>query len=623
MMNSLRTAKNHFAFKIILTLIILPFIFSGAGNYFIDDLDDYIAKVNGQIITRAQLEQVFQSELRRLKKKLGEKFSVLASEESYMQQMRQKILSTLIDKMLLSQYAKKLDLIVSNEQVKNTIYKLPYLQTDGQFDQDKYLNLLRSMGYTSSDFAQSIYQWLINQQVIQAFVESDFALPSESQAIAALLFQERKVRLATIYLSALQAQQNVSDEEIKSYYQQNPLDFIEAEKVKVNYISIDSFSIQDKVKVSETEISAYYERHKSNYRKPEKKNYSIIQLKTETEANEVLNELKKGGDFTNLAKKKFINTTSRRTGSASDWLKKKIKTNELQQAHLTKKGQFSSVIKSSIGYLIVRLDNIEPEKIKPLSAIYERISKQVQKEKALNAYYVLRQKMSEAANSDNESLASIEEATSVKAVQTGWFTRDSIPSELNFKQVIQSIFASKLIDENIATGSDSGMITVGDNRAFVIKVTAHKEQGIKSFDEVKDRVAEKVRHSKALKKAKLQGEQLLVALNQGKGDKIMKAAGLSFGSVQKMVRVVEDDSLVENVFTLPHPKIDKPLYSISQDRQDNVVLIELDMVKEGSVSVDEMKKLVRKMEQSTASRTFYALLENLRKKAKINMRDVA
>ncbi|HID9393674.1 TPA: peptidylprolyl isomerase [Serratia marcescens] len=619
MMDNLRAAANHVVLKIILALIILSFVLTGVGNYLIGGSGDYAAKVNGQTIERAQLEQAFQSERSRMQQQLGDQFSALAGNEGYMQQMRRQVLSQLIDNMLLDQYAKKLGLAVSDDQIKDAIRKAPYFQTNGQFDNAKYLDLIGRMGYTADNFAQSMRQQLVNQQVIQAFGESGFVLPSESQAMAALVLQERDVRLATIDLKALQAKQSAGDDELKAYYDQNKNSFIAPEQVKVSYIPLDAASMQDKVKVSEEDISAYYDQHKSSYGQPERKNYSVIQLKTEAEANAALDELKKGADFATLAKEKSTDIISRRTGGELGWLEPETTADELKQANLTEKGQLSGVVKSSVGFLIVRLNDIEPEKLKPLSDVHDAIAKQVQQEKAVDAYYALQQKVSEAATGDNESLASAEEAAGVKAAQSDWFTRDNIPAALNFKPVVQAIFDGSLIGENGAPGSNSDVITVDGDRAFVVRVSGHKPEGIEPFDQVKDRVAELVKRNKALQAAKLQGEKLLVELKQGKGDEAMKAAGLSFGAVQKMARAPEDSQLVESVFALPHPQDGKPVYGMSQDRQDNVVLIALDAVKPGTLPEDEMKTFVGKMEEGATGVSFDSLLASLRKEAKIKM----
>ncbi|KKZ18333.1 molecular chaperone [Serratia marcescens] len=619
MMDNLRAAANHVVLKIILALIILSFVLTGVGNYLIGGSGDYAAKVNGQTIERAQLEQAFQSERSRMQQQLGDQFSALAGNEGYMQQMRRQVLSQLIDNMLLDQYAKKLGLAVSDDQIKDAIRKAPYFQTNGQFDNAKYLDLIGRMGYTADNFAQSMRQQLVNQQLIQAFGESGFVLPSESQAMAALVLQERDVRLATIDLKALQAKQSAGDDELKAYYDQNKNSFIAPEQVKVSYIPLDAASMQDKVKVSEEDISAYYDQHKSSYGQPERKNYSVIQLKTEAEANAALDELKKGADFATLAKEKSTDIISRRTGGELGWLEPETTADELKQANLTEKGQLSGVVKSSVGYLIVRLNDIEPEKLKPLSEVHDAIAKQVKQEKAVDAYYALQQKVSEAATSDNESLASAEEAAGVKAAQTDWFTRDNIPAALNFKPVVQAIFDGSLIGENGAPGSNSDVITVDGDRAFVVRVSGHKPEGIEPFDQVKDRVADLVKRNKAVQEAKLQGEKLLVELKQGKGDEAMKAAGLSFGAVQKMARAPEDSQLVESVFALPHPQDGKPVYGMSQDRQDNVVLIALDAVKPGTLPEDEMKTFVGKMEEGATGVSFDSLLSSLRKETKIKM----
>ncbi|MBE0149074.1 peptidylprolyl isomerase [Serratia sp. PL7] len=618
MMDNLRAAANHVVLKIILGLIILSFLLTGVVSYQ-GSAGDYAAKVNGQVIERAQLEQAFQSERSRMQQELGDRFSAMAGNEGYMQQMRQQVLSQLIDKSLLDQYAKTLGLSASDDQVKEAIRQEAYFQTDGKFDNAKYLDLITRSGFSADQYAQYTRQRLINQQMIQGFGGSDIVPPSEAESMVALVLQERDVRLATIDLNAMMAKQTVTDEELKAFFEQNKNSFIAPEKVKVSFIPLDAAALQDKVTVTEADISAYYDGHQSSFGQPERKKFSVIQLKTEADAKAVLEELKNGADFAALAKEKSTDIISRRTGGEMDWMEPDTTADELKQANLTEKGQLSGVVKSSVGYLIVRLDDIKPALVKPLSEVHDAIAKQIKQEKAVDAYYALQQKVSEAATSDNESLASAEEAAGIKAANTEWFTRDSVPAELNFKPVVQAIFDGSLIGENGAPGSNSDVITVDGDRAFVIRVVAHQPEGIEPFDKVKDRVTAMVKHNKALQEAKLQGEKLLVELKQGKGDEAMKAAGLSFGSVQKMARAPEDSQLVEAVFALPHPQAGKVVYGMSQDAQGNVVLIALDSVKPGTLPADEMKTFVSNMEKGSASVTFDALLTNLRKEAKIKM----
>lgn len=74
--------------------------------------------------------------------------------------------------------------------------------------------------------------------------------------------------------------------------------------------------------------------------------------------------------------------------------------------------------------------------------------------------------MSDAASNDNESLASAAQVAGLKVVETGWFGRDNLPEELNFKPVADAIFNGGLVGENGAPGSNSDIITVDGDRAL-------------------------------------------------------------------------------------------------------------------------------------------------------------
>ena len=183
---------------------------------------------------------------------------------------------------------------------------------------------------------------------------------------------------------------------------------------------------------SEADIQSWYDQHKADYVQPQRNRYSVIQLKSEADAQAVLDQLKQGGDFAALAKAKSIDPISARKGGDMGWLEPATTPDELKEANLTSKGQLSGVVKSSVGFLIVRLDDIQPEQVKPLAEVHDTIADKVKQEKALDAYYKLQQKVSDAASNDNASLASAEQAAGVKAVETDWFSRDSVPEALNF-----------------------------------------------------------------------------------------------------------------------------------------------------------------------------------------------
>ncbi|WP_039056225.1 peptidylprolyl isomerase [Enterobacter sp. Bisph1] len=620
MMDNLRAAANHVVLKIILGLIIVSFILTGVGNYLIGGNNNYAAKVNGQEIGRSQFENAVNSERNRMAQQLGDRFSELAANENYMKSVRQQVLNRLIDEALLDQYAKNLGLGISDEQVKNAIFATQAFHADGKFDNNRFSAIVNQMGMTTDQYAEALRNQLTSQQLINAVAGTDFMLKGETDELAALVAQQRVVRQAVIDVNALAAKQTAGDDEIASYYDRNKSRFITPEQFRVSYIKLDAAAMQEKV--SDEEIQAYYDQHQDQFTQPQRNRYSIIQTKTEDEAKAVLDELKKGADFAALAKTKSADIISARNGGDMGWLEEATTPDELKKAGLKEKGQLSGVIKSSVGFLVARLDDLQPAQVKPLKDVHDELAAKVKQEKALDAWFALQRKVSEAASNDNESLTGAEQAAGTKAMQTGWFGRDNLPEELNFKPVSDAIFNGGLVGINGAPGSNSDIITVDGDRAFVLRITDHKAEAVKPLDEVKAQVSDIVKHDKAAQQAKMDAEKLLGELKAGKGDEALKAAGLSFGAATTLSRTGQDP-VSQAAFNLPLPAKDKPSFGVANDQQGNVVIMALDEVKAGTMPDAQKKAMVQGITQNNAQIAFEALMSNLRKEAKIKLGDIA
>ncbi|CDH06916.1 peptidyl-prolyl cis-trans isomerase, for periplasmic folding of outer membrane proteins [Xenorhabdus bovienii str. oregonense] len=619
MMDNLRTAANSPVLKIVLALIILTFVLTGVTGYLSSEGGNYAAKVNGQTISRAQLEQAFQQDKIALQDRLGDQFSTLLSDEQKVQQIRRSSLDRLITVILSDQYARKLGLSASDEQVKEEIRNLPFFQTDGKFDNNKYLTLLTGANRSPDNFAEQVRQDLINRQLMSILTGSEIALPTEIKQETALAFQERTVRFATLELKSIEAQQKVTDKELKNYYDVNSNSFTVPEKVKVSYIKMDAADELKSVTVSDADIEKYYKNNLPQYMQNEQKKYSMVQLVSDAEAKSVLDELKKGADFSKLAAEKSTDKFSAQKGGDLGWMEEGSLPDEIKSAKLIEKGQLSGVIKLSGGYAIFRLDDIKPQIIKSLVEVRSEIEKIVKQEKAVDAFYALQRKVSDAAANDNESLTAAEKAAGYKAVTTDWFDRDHIPAEINFGSVVQTIFSGNLIDDKGASGTNSDVISVDGDRAFVVRVDDIKPETIQPYEQAKTQIAELVKRQKAEKQLQLESEKLLSALKEGKGEQALKAAGIQFG-VSTVIKHLSQTNQATNVaFTLPHPKDGKSEYGLAQDGFGNAVLIQLDKVVPGSVSEEQVKQYIAAYQYQIGTFMLESLMINLRDDAEIKM----
>ncbi len=97
---------------------------------------------------------------------------------------------------------------------------------------------------------------------------------------------------------------------------------------------------------------------------------------------------------------------------------------------------------------------------------------------------------------------------------------------------------------------------------------------------------------------------------------MLKAAGLTL-SASKTVDRNTQDPVAQAAFNLPEPADNKPSWGVGEDMQGNVVLIAVNKVTTGSLPQAQIDEMVKGVTQNNAQLTFEALLQNLRKAAKI------
>ncbi|HGJ5873252.1 MAG TPA: peptidylprolyl isomerase [Arsenophonus apicola] len=619
MMDNLRTAANSLVLKIVFVIIILSFVLTGVGSYLIGGSSNHAAKVNGTTISQVQLQQAFQQEKQALQERLGDQFAEIASSEQGIQMLRRQALERLISVTLLNQYSNQLGLTASDNQIKQDIYNMPIFQTDGHFDSEKYRAILSQHNVNADDLAQEIRQNLINRQLSKMYITDEFVLPEEVKSYAQLLLQQREVKTATLSLANYQSKQTVTDKELQDYYNAHQNSFISPEQVQVSYIKLDAASQRENVAVKDEELKNYYEQNIANFTQPAQKHYSMIQLATEKEADSVFKALAAGADLKQLVAEKSTDKFSAANHGALGWMEATSTPSEIIAANLTKKGQVSGVIKSATNYIIFRLDDIKPEVVKPFQAVKTEIANTLKNEKAINAFYSLQQTVSRAAMDDNESLTAAEKATGIKAVTTGWFSRNNLPEEIRFDKVADSIFNGNLVDKNGPTGINSDVINVDGDRAFVIRVEKYKPQVTQPFDEVKNNVAELLKHDKATKEMEAEGNKLRTALKQGAGEAALAKLGINFGDTKIIERFGQNDALAEPIFQMPIPKENTPTYLSTKDAKDNLVIIQLLKVTQGQPTEEELKVFSQRYKMILGNVMMESLMLNLRDRAKVDL----
>ncbi|PPI86326.1 peptidylprolyl isomerase [Candidatus Pantoea edessiphila] len=603
-MTGFRVLSNSLMTKIILGITISLFILTSIGTYIINDRKDYIVKINGQKITNADLEQVFNNELNHQKIILGNHFYTAIKNDLYLNRLHQQSLVYLIDKLLLDDYANNLHLYVNDDQVKSVIFDQKIFQVDGKFNNNKYNTLINRLGLTADQYADILRKELSTQQLFQGIMNSDFLLPNEIKKLADMIAQKRNIRQAVINTSVLARKQHVNNNEIEQYYKEYKNDFLIPEKFRVSYIKLSSNNI--KQIVHESDIEKWYNNHKEEYLIPGKNRYKIIQTKNEIDAKYVLNQLNQGVSFSKLAKTISVDPISAPKGGDLGWIELSSIPKEIKFSGLKNKGQISDIIKLSNGYLIVSLDDVVHSTIQPISEVRDNIIKKIKQQNITKLFTQLNEKVSMAALKNNESLKIAESVAGVKIIKTKWFSINSIPKEINCDSV-KNILYNGILHTN------SNLIELDDKNSIIVRIDEHKERSIQPMSQAKLKIINIIKRKKAYQQAKLIAYKIL---NSKDKIKTLSVLGIHLSNY-KLIGHNINDPINQKAFSIAITDKNKHSWGQTEDAQGNIVLIMLDKVIPSHLPSDKTYELMRIIIKSNNEVTLKMLLDNLSKHASI------
>jgi len=131
--------------------------------------------------------------------------------------------------------------------------------------------------------------------------------------------------------------------------------------------------ILDKVDVNDEEVSEYYEQNKGNFTEKEQVHLYNILLESEEEAQDILEQLKAGGDFSEIAKEKSTGPSAAQGGDLGYLIKGTIITEIEEVVFALEVEELSEVIKTDFGFHILKITEKKPEIVKTLEEVKEDI----------------------------------------------------------------------------------------------------------------------------------------------------------------------------------------------------------------------------------------------------------
>ncbi|WP_448547930.1 SurA N-terminal domain-containing protein [Thalassotalea fusca] len=559
MLENIRESSQGLVAKIILGFIILTFAVAGIGSY-TNSVDTSVAEVNGVKISQSEFDKAYQSQRNRMAQQFGEMFETLSADPSYMANFRKGVLDNLISETLVDQAAKDLAIRISDARIKETIRTMPEFQVNGVFDNNRYLALINQAGfYQSSDFRDYLRVEMARRQLTQALLATEFSVPYQHEQLTKLQNQKRDLKVAQIASEQFKTDIAVTDDEINQYFLANQSRFETQEKVKVDYIALNVADIATTVSVSDDEIETYYQENMVNYQKAPQRRISHILIEGEddaaqAQAQSLLEQIKNGADFAEMAKQHSADTFSGENGGDLEWLEPGVMDPAFDEAALALNnvGDVSEVVKTDFGFHLIQLTEFQEGNLKALADVKEDIHAALSTNKAQDKFFELQQEMARLSFEFPDSLEDAAGAVNVEVKTTDWLSRFGNAAPFDNAKAIETAFSDLVLQEQL----NSDVVEINDDLVVVMRLNEYQAAKVKPLAEVSDQIKELLVAQKAAEKAQLAADELLAGVKANSDVTAQLAAlGATFEQKADIARYGSDvdAAIAREAFKLPHP----------------------------------------------------------------------
>lgn len=469
-------AQGIFAW-VMLVLVGIPFALWGINNYLDDGHETPVAKVGDRDFFDRDVNRAYEQD-RESMAGLGE------LDEA---RLRQQSLERLIRDEIIMQKARAERMRVGDEGLRMFAQSLPYFQTDGHFDKEKYKLTLASQGLTQEQFLLQVQQAMIAEQWQHGMMASPVVTDADVTQFLQLQRQSREVE--TLTLPPVTQLPQTTDQAVEDYFRDHGRDFMTPEKVSVDYVVLRMSDIAAQVAVNEDELKRFYEEQKSAYVTEERRRVSHIMFaadpsrpesiaKAREQAEAVLARIKAGEDFAKIARTLSDDKPSAEKGGDLGWLVKGAQDPVFEAAALQlKQGEVSQPVVTGFGVHLIRVVELAPGSVRTYAEVKSELTETYRHNQAENRFYELAQKISEQAFEHPDSLDTVAQTLNVPVEHSKLFSRDQGEGVASEAVVRKAAFS-----EEVLGGKNSEAVEVGDDQVIVMHMQQHEEAHPQTLD---------------------------------------------------------------------------------------------------------------------------------------------
>jgi len=335
--------------------------------------DDILAEVAGDVVTTRMVSQAIQAQIR---------------EQQLSPQMAGFVVPQMVDRIvaeLATAYqAQNMGFTVSSQELIQMIQTLmPQLFQGGEFaGKEAYRQVLASVNSTIPEFEAKIRQQILLDKLQRLAFDGIIVAPKEIEAEFAR--RAEKVRLEVIKWDPEEIKKSIkpSREEMLEFLKQNQASFTIPAKRNVALLIADAEQLGSSLPVTDAQLKQAYDSQADRWRVEEKIKVRHILVKfsqnasddekkkAKAKADDLLKQIRAGGDFEALAKKNSDDPGSASKGGDLGLLQRGQLVKPFEDRAFSQKlKEIGEPVETVYGYHIIQTMDKQPGRVKPLDEV--------------------------------------------------------------------------------------------------------------------------------------------------------------------------------------------------------------------------------------------------------------
>jgi peptidyl-prolyl cis-trans isomerase D len=466
--------------------------------------------------------------------------------------VQQSLAQLMLKDVLLSE-ADRMGLSVSNEELRETLANGAFAQVlfpDGQFvGEDAYKRIIQDRFQMPVQEFEELVKKDLTIQKLQMAVTGGVTV-SDAELRKAFIEQNTKIKFdyAVITLADLEKNIKPSEAEMKAYFEKNQAQFANAvpETRKVRYLVADPAKMPNAPKVTDDDLQSYYRAHQDEFRVAESVTARHILIKANSndpksvdaakvKAEDVLKQLKAGGNFAALAKKYSDDPGSKDKGGDLGSIQKGQTVPEFEQAAFAaKKGELVGPIKTMFGFHIIQVQDHTDAHLRTLAEVKDQILPLIQRQKSQAQLDTLARTLDSEAKQGIDKVAA---AHGLQVMESGFISRqDTLPGAGFSPSLMDSIFTAKAGEKPTVNVTPAGVV--------MAQVAEIKPAGPASFDSVKDQIAASLKRQGAQMEL---AKKMMELSEKARAEHNLRAAAKAVGATVKTSELVRADQQIPDL----------------------------------------------------------------------------